>query len=171
MSTAAIGPSSVAPLNQNVPASLTGQDKKVTLTALDILKAKAEAGDARAQNDLGVELIYTRDTIGHNDPEAFKWIQKAALQGLAAAQYNAGVMLATGRGIPINKSEAVKWYRKAAEQGDDLAQHNLAWMLENGDGVAKDEKEAVLWYQKAIAQSNRVGSHYNLNQLLAKMGK
>ena len=62
--------------------------------------------------------------------EAVKWYRKAADQGDAAAQFNLGVMYATGQGVPQDYAEAVKWYRKAAEQGHAGAQYNLGVMYD-----------------------------------------
>ena len=56
--------------------------------------------------------------VPKNDREAVKWYRLAAEQGVAAAQYNLGLMYDNGDGVPENDREAVKWYRLAAEQGD-----------------------------------------------------
>ncbi len=40
-----------------------------------------------------------------------------AEQGVAAAQYNLGVMYRKGQGVPQDDKTAVKWYRLAAKQG------------------------------------------------------
>ena len=40
-----------------------------------------------------------------------------AEQGQAGAQYNLGVIYASGAGVPQDDAEAARWYRLAAEQG------------------------------------------------------
>ena len=70
--------------------------------------------------------------------------------GVADAQYNLGVMYATGRGVTQDYAEAVRWYRLAAGQGDADAQYNLGVMYANGRGVSQDAAEAVRWYQADI---------------------
>ena len=50
---------------------------------------------------------------------------KEAKNGYADAQFNLGVMYATGEGVPKDDVEAGKWYRKTAEQGYARAQCNL----------------------------------------------
>ena len=50
-------------------------------------------------------------------PEAVKWFQKAAAQGLAGGQYNLGLCYAYGEGVGQDKVEAAKWLRKASDQG------------------------------------------------------
>ena len=77
----------------------------------------------------------------------------AAEQGVADAQFNLGVMYATGKGIPKNGTEAVRWFRMAAEQGDAKAQFNLGVMYyETGSGVPKDNVQAYAWVNIGAAQ-------------------
>jgi len=52
---------------------------------------------------------------------AFDWYHKAVVQGDANAQFNFGIILHNGNGVPPNKIEATKWFLKAADQGSDLA--------------------------------------------------
>ncbi|MDH3563858.1 MAG: hypothetical protein OEN49_10780, partial [Gammaproteobacteria bacterium] len=52
------------------------------------------------------------------DPaEAVKWWGLAAKQGLAAAQFNLGLMYMKGDGIDENPDEAVRLWRLSANQG------------------------------------------------------
>ncbi len=53
----------------------------------DALRARAEAGDAAAQVNLG--LMYANgDGVPQDDVEAVRWYRLAADQGNAAAQFN-----------------------------------------------------------------------------------
>ena len=45
------------------------------------------------------------------------WFRRAAEQGDATAQYNAGIAYAKGLGADKDIAEARKWFGKAAEQG------------------------------------------------------
>jgi TPR repeat protein len=76
----------------------------------------------------------------------------AAVQGLAFAQFNLGVLYENGMGIAHNYREAERWYRLAAVQGVALAQFNLGQLYEKGLGVPRDYKEAVKWYRLAAGQ-------------------
>ena len=87
-------------------------------------KAKAEAGDADAQFNLGV-MYYQGLGVEQDFKEVVKWYQKAADQGDVEAQYNLGVMYYQGLGVEQDFKEAVKWYQKAADQGDAIAQYDL----------------------------------------------
>ena len=75
------------------------------------LRAKAEKGDAEAQDDLGV-MYYKGQGVPKNDAEAVKWFYKAAEQGNAGAQYDLGVMYDNGRGVPksFGEARASHWY-------------------------------------------------------------
>jgi len=80
------------------------------------LVKKAEAGDAKAQFDLG--LCYVRaDGVNKDNKEFLKWLTKSAEQGYAPAQWNLGRCYYYSMGIKKDYEKAVKWWTKAAEQG------------------------------------------------------
>lgn len=83
-------------------------------------------------------------------------------------QYNLGVCLGKGRGLPKNVKEAALWYRKAAEQGDSMAQFRLALCLATGKGVEKDLEQAVELYEQAAAQKHG-GALFNLGVCFAQV--
>ncbi len=56
---------------------------------------------------------------------AFGAWKPLAEQGHASAQFNLGVMLDVGKGVPQDRAEAVKWLRLAAGQGHGPAQAKL----------------------------------------------
>lgn len=126
------------------------------------LRKEADAGNAKAQNGLGVMYytgeIVTKDATGKvmdNDPAAAAgWFYRAAIQGYAEAQFNLGLMYANGEGVTKDESKAVEWFRKAAEQGNVDAQNNLGVMYFTGEGVPKDVAKAREWFRKAAAQGN-----------------
>ena len=118
---------------------------------LAALTKKAEAGDAIAQNNLGV-MYANGEGVPKDAVKAVEWYQKAALQGEASAQNNLGAMYANGEGVPKDAAKAVEWYQKAAVQGNAIAQHNLGVRYANGEGVPKDAAKAVEWIQKAAVQ-------------------
>jgi uncharacterized protein len=125
---------------------------------LKAIKAKAEKGDAQAQDVLG-DCYSTGDWGMPRKSEAAKWFRKAADQGYIIAQYNLGLMYAKGDGIPQNYSEAINWYTKAADQGNANAQIQLAQIYDSGKGVARDYAESAKWYRKAANQGIAVAQH------------
>lgn len=126
------------------------------------LKKDAEAGDAQAQNGLGV-MFYTGEAISKDpsgkilstDPAtAAAWFHRSAAQGYADAQFNLGLMYANGEGVEKDPAKAVELFRKAADQGNVDAQNNLGVMYYAGEGVPRDEAKAREWFEKAAAQGN-----------------
>ena len=83
----------------------------------------------------------------------------AALQGLAAAQYNLGRCFAAGLGVRKDEAEAARWYRMAAEQGNPAAQNALAILNATGRGVSRDREVAIELFRRAAT------SGYALAQL------
>ena len=81
-------------------------------------------------------------------------VRVLAEQGDAIAQYNLGLMSASGRGVPEDDVEAVRWYRLAADQGYASAQYNLGNRYANGEGVPEDDLLAYMWWNLAAAQGN-----------------
>jgi TPR repeat protein len=152
-----------------LPAQQNEADRKL----LADLRAKAEAGDAQSEYELGTAFANGSLGVARDEAEAVKWLRKAARQNYMGAQNNLGVCYGMGRGVPKEEVEAVKWYRKAAEQNCAGAQHNLGVCYYNGRGVAKDEAEAVKWYRKAAEQNhalaqNNLGLCYQNGQGVAK---
>ncbi len=116
-------------------------------------KVKAEKGDAKAQNVLGIFYEYGRGVV-KDEVEAVKWYRKAADQGDSDVQVRLGYMYSYGQGVVKDEVEAVRWYRKAADQGYAAAQFILGLMYSHGEGVVKDEIEGYKWHLLAGAQGN-----------------
>jgi len=98
----------------------------------------------------------------------FEETLKLSEKGDAVAQYNLGVIYATGEGVPENDALAVKWYRKAADQGDADAQYNLGVMHANGYGLPENNIRAYLWWSMAKTQGHKNAAH-NIDVLKPKM--
>lgn len=115
---------------------------------LSSLRAKAAAGDADAEYQLG--LIYDQGRKVDRDPaQALRWYRTAAEHGHVLAALNTGVLYDSGSGVPRDAVAAAFWYRKAAEADNGRAAYNLGLLYENGDGVPRDQKQALVWHQKA----------------------
>ena len=129
-------------------ASIRAQDEQ----ALADLRARAEAGEADAQFNLGV-MYDNGEGVPQNYAEAMRWYRLAAEQGHAEAQGTLGIMYGTGEGVPQDYAEAVRWYELAAEQGLASAQHNLGITYANGRGVSQDDVQAHMWFNLAASRS------------------
>jgi len=80
---------------------------------LDELRARAEEGDAFAQNLLGLRYQFGAG-VPEDDTEAARWYRLAADQGDTRAQFTVGDMYDNGDGVPKDFAEAARWYRLAA---------------------------------------------------------
>jgi Sel1 repeat-containing protein len=121
--------------------------------AIEKIEVAAMAGDAVAQNDLG--LIFTRGQKVPLDYQAArKWFTMAAEQGYAPAQNSLGNMYARTRVLPKNYEEGLKWYRRAADQGNIAAQFNLGRMYYYGRAVELDYERSLMWYSLAAEQGH-----------------
>lgn len=124
-------------------------DSGTTAEGADSLYMAASDGDAKAQLKMGIRC--DRDSLF---AEAAVWYERAAMQGLAEAQNNLGVMLKDGQGVERDEAKAVGWFRRAARQGNVLAQSNLGWMFHGGRGVEQNYDSARHWYHKAALQGH-----------------
>ncbi len=119
-----------------------------------ILQKQADAGDAKAQFNLGVMYYKGEGGVPEDFVRAAEWYQKAAEQGDVGAQFLLGTMYEDGKGVPKDAIKSAEWYQKAAEQGDVGAQTSLGAAYKYGDGVPKDATKAAEWYQKAAEQGD-----------------
>jgi TPR repeat protein len=111
------------------------------------LRAKAEKGDPKAQNELGEALYAGKLGVTKDAAQAVKWFRKAADQNHPAAQYNLAVGYERGDGVAKYEVEAYKWYRLAAKQGDRKAQRNTT-MLEltmSRDEIEEGKRRESTW--------------------------
>lgn len=127
-------------------------------------KRKAEAGDAYAQDNLGVMYV-KGEGVPKDEAKAIEWYQKAAAQGNADAQFKLGMRYFSGVGVPKDEAKSVEWFQKAAAQGHANAQFNLGVRYAFGEGVPRDEAKAKEWYQKAASQG-QVDAQFNLGLML-----
>jgi TPR repeat protein len=118
------------------------------------LRKSAEAGDASAQNALGL-LYYEGKGVPQNYGLAKEWFEKAAKQGRARAQVNLGTLYLHGDGAPESVHMALFWFERAAEQRDALAFAKLGRMYERGQGVSKNLVQAQMWYNLSAAHGER----------------
>jgi TPR repeat protein len=121
---------------------LAAQQTTADQKPIEEVKAKAEAGDAKSQVELGFRYKQGKG-VEKDQAEAVKWYRKAAEQNFAEAQFSLGVCYYEGEGVAKDQAEAVKWHRKAAEQNLAKAQYNLGVCYAHGEGVAKDQVDGL----------------------------
>jgi TPR repeat protein len=122
---------------------LAGQQTKADQKPIEEVKAKAEAGDAESEVELGLRYDEGKG-VAKNPVEAVKWFRKAAEQNFAAAQYNLRVCYYKGEGVAKDQVEAYKWLLLAARQGDEDAKYDTT-ILESKltpEQIAEGQKRA-----------------------------
>ncbi len=120
---------------------------------LNILKIKAEQGNAEAQFYLG-RLYDEGLDVSQDYTQALIWYRKAAEQGEPRAQNGLGIMYANGLGVSQDYSEAIRWWRNAAEQGEANGEFGLGQAYAYGLGVAQDDIEARRWFRRAAERGH-----------------
>ena len=95
--------------------------------------------------DSGLPLI----GIDQDYSQAAEWYEKAAENGMDAAQNNLGIMYYHGVGVGQNYEKAFWWFSKAAERMEQGALSNLGNCYYWGHGVEQDYEKAVKYHHKA----------------------
>lgn len=142
---------------------LLAKARALTISDLEPLEAKAQAGDPESETTLG--LAYHAGTLlKMDDAEALRLLLNAANRGFVAAEEAMGIFCQAGFGMPPDKAQAAAWYTKAAQHGSRDAATNLALMYSNGDGVQKDAAKAATWFRSA-ADAGDATAQLNLASL------
>ena|SRR5271167_3961669 len=85
---------------------------------------------------------------------AVKEWRPLADQGVAAAQFNLGLLYYDGHGVPLDFAQAADWFTKAAEQDYGKAQYDLGAMYGIGKGVKRDYVQAYKWLNLCAAKGD-----------------
>ncbi|KAJ9155670.1 Chitin synthase regulatory factor 3 [Pleurostoma richardsiae] len=80
----------------------------------------------------GWYLTGSDGVLGQNDTEAYLWARKAAMAGLAKAEYAMGYFTEVGIGVPANLEDAKRWYWRAAAQDFPKARERLEELKRSG---------------------------------------
>jgi TPR repeat protein len=149
------GQTNPAPLRARIPSDSTLPE------IIKEVEIKAYEGVPEAQHDLAA--IYT---AGHGGvpidfERAATWFRESAIQGVANARYNLGVLYHQGLGVPQDINLAVQWYRAAAENGHAEAEYNLGIAAIEGIGTNHNPAKAADYFQRA-ANGGIMEAAYNL---------
>ncbi len=90
------------------------------ITAYNLFRPRAEAGDSEAQNYLGVHY-YLGLGVKRDWHQALQWYDKAAKQGDPKAQLNYGLMFHNAYGTDKDIVAAFMWYYASYRQGNAIA--------------------------------------------------
>lgn len=129
------------------------------------MRARAEAGDAAAQWELGMMLL-NGDGAPKNEREAYRWVRASGEAGHENGMISTAVMLAMGQGVARDPAQARDWYRRTAEtHGSAHALRGLAGMLITGEGGPTDLNRGMAYLQLADEAGDE-----NAARLLAIVG-
>ena len=147
---------SSAPTAEKLPVQIGGAG----------LRTAAAAGDAAAEYEIGLRYAEGRG-VAVNAPEAARWLERSAKQGLTMAQFRLAGFYEKGFGVKKDLETARRLYRTAADQGNAKAMHNLAVLYAEGAAVKPDYRTAAQWFR--LASDHGVSdSQYNLAILYAR---
>lgn len=116
------------------------------------LRRAAEAGHARAQYLLGLELSRGWG-VAQDDATAQRWFSRAADQAYAPACFHLAWLLHKGEGVAHDEARAQRLMAQAAGLGMSSAALALGRFHELGEGVSKDAGAALKWYSLAVDSS------------------
>lgn len=120
-------------------------------TALRIWTPLAQAGIARAQNNIGACFAEGLG-VPRNLELALKWLRLAAEAGDPVGERNYAAFHMQGlNGSDPDYRTAAEYYRRAAEKGDAPAQDMLSRLLLEGEVMPADPVEARRWAESAAA--------------------
>lgn len=106
----------------------------------------AEQGEHQSELALsGWYLTGSDNVLGQNDTEAYLWARKAAMAGLAKAEYAMGYFTEMGIGVPANMEDAKRWYWRAAGKSTPV----------NGDKICRANGLTLITYSPRFPQSPR----------------
>ena len=125
------------------------------------VEKKAFEGVPEAQHDIAAIYTAGHGGVSVDYAKAAAWFRESALQGVANARYNLGVLYHQGLGVKADIVAAVGWYRAAAELGHPEAQYNLGIAYIEGVGAPYDAAKAALYFERA-AKQGILEAAYNL---------
>lgn len=118
----------------------------------ETVRKKAEAGDAKAEAELGRRYLQGIYVI-ENDKEALAWNQKAADKNNSQGEWGLGSAYWFGKGVSKDISKAIYWDQKAADQNDIHAESDLGMIYWREKGIKHDTSKAIYWFKKAANQN------------------
>ncbi|KAG7291825.1 hypothetical protein NEMBOFW57_001846 [Staphylotrichum longicolle] len=102
---------------------------------LSIMWYSRAAMQEEHQSELALSGWYLTGSEGvlqQSDTEAYLWARKAAMAGLAKAEYAMGYFTEVGIGVPANLEDAKRWYWRAAAQDFPKARERLEDLKRSG---------------------------------------
>ncbi|MGI9412723.1 MAG: tetratricopeptide repeat protein [Hyphomicrobiales bacterium] len=115
--------------------------------ASKMLSAKAEQGDARAQNALA-NLYYLGLGVEQSHTLASRWYLKAALQANSDAQINVARQYRLGHGLPRDELRAYAWLVQARSNQNEIAEVHMKLLAGGMQLTPNQMQRAKVLYPK-----------------------
>jgi len=161
-----ITPAPVAAPSLQAPPMPTASDTLPATIGGPALRAAAMGGEPGAAYEVAIRFADGRG-VRQNSEEAARWLDRAAKQGLAPAQFRLGTFYEKGIGVKKDLAMARDLYIGAAKRGNGKAMHNLAVLYAEGINGPPDYRAAARWFREA-ANHGIADSQYNLGILYAR---
>ncbi|KAK4192493.1 hypothetical protein QBC35DRAFT_373407 [Podospora australis] len=113
---------------------------------LSIMWYSRAAMQEEHQSELALSGWYLTGSEGvlqQSDTEAYLWARKAAMAGLAKAEYAMGYFTEVGIGVAANIEDAKRWYWRAAAQDFPKARQRLEDLKRSGKNSAPRSRERI----------------------------
>ncbi|KAJ5053710.1 uncharacterized protein L3040_000001 [Drepanopeziza brunnea f. sp. 'multigermtubi'] len=113
---------------------------------LSIMWYSKAAAQEEHQSELALSGWYLTGSEGvlqQSDTEAYLWARKAAMAGLAKAEYAMGYFTEVGIGSPANLEDAKRWYWRAAAQNFPKARERLEDLKRGGGKAGPTSRERI----------------------------
>lgn len=151
--------------------TIIGRDNALS-AQVKTVEDEALAGNPAAQHDLAAIYAAGHGGVTTNYEKAAQWFEQAAVNGVANARYNLGVLYQQGLGVEKSDAYAIELYKAAASLGHPEAQYNLGIAYIEGVGVKQNVAKAAHYFEEA-ATNDVMEASYNLgliyeNGLLGK---
>lgn len=153
-------------INDNVIEAanvLKGINKQMSKQqALNVLKKKADSGNAYAMNAVGMAYMCGIGTA-IDSTKTIKYLDLAGEKGNAESYHNLGMMYKNSQaGVAQNFKKACLWFEKGVNKGSVMCNYDLGFMAYKGLGCEQNYEKAVGLFQKA--------SDYDIPQALYMLG-
>ena len=145
----------------------TGAQMPASNVGTAALRQAAASGNAKAQFVVATRYLNGEQGAPQDESRAAYWYGRAAVQGLAPAQYRLGTLYERGKGVARDFKAARSWYVSAARLGNVKAMYNAAVLAASKDAGTPDYAVAYKWFSEGAAHGLK-DSQFNLAVLFER---
>lgn len=139
------------------------EEMKGSKEAEELIREKAETGDAEAQYALAKIYYRGGESMKKNKQEAARLFELAAKEGHEEALFSLGVMYSKGDGVAKDLGKARELLKKATSEGHQEATFVLGMIYHKGEGVTDEgEKKEGMRLLSLAAEQGHKEAQYTL---------